>query len=323
MPGFGLRVNAGGRRTWTVVYRVKGKRSRLDIGNAALLGLTEARAKAREKLAEAERGNDPKAAGETFASTTKRWLEEWVKHHTKERTAAEYKRIVDVYLAPWHERLLAGVARRDVIEMVNRLREERGGYMANRVLAILSAFFGWAINVDLIGASPAWRVPRAIRETPRDRILSAGELKALWPALHPVHWFLLYTGARRGEVLGMVAGEVDGDTWTIPAARTKSGRPHRVPLVAPALALLPLDPTGLRTAHSKAREAIHFRYHDLRRTVASGLAELGYSNEIIGAVLNHAPSGVTARVYNQWRYDAEKRAALEAWAARLAAIVAG
>jgi len=56
--------------------------------------------------------------------------------------------------------------------------------------------------------------------------------------------------------------------------------------------------------------------HDLRRTAASNLAPLGFSDEVIDAILNHAKKGVIA-IYNLYRYDKEKKAALQAWEKRL------
>ena len=63
-----------------------------------------------------------------------------------------------------------------------------------------------------------------------------------------------------------------------------------------------------------------FTPHDLRRTAATFLAKMGNMDEVIDAVLNHAKQGVI-KVYNQYRYDAEKQKALEAWERKLNNIV--
>jgi integrase len=65
-----------------------------------------------------------------------------------------------------------------------------------------------------------------------------------------------------------------------------------------------------------------FTPHDLRRTAATFLAKMGNMDEVIDAVLNHAKQGVI-KVYNQYRYDAEKQKALEAWERKLNNIIAG
>jgi hypothetical protein len=65
----------------------------------------------------------------------------------------------------------------------------------------------------------------------------------------------------------------------------------------------------------------HFTPHDLRRTAASHMASMGIPRLVISKVLNHVERGITA-VYDRHGYDREKRAALEAWAAKLADIIA-
>jgi integrase len=65
-----------------------------------------------------------------------------------------------------------------------------------------------------------------------------------------------------------------------------------------------------------------FTPHDLRRTAATFMAQMGEMDEVIDAVLNHAKKGVI-KVYNLYRYDKEKQAALETWARKLESIVRG
>ncbi len=65
-----------------------------------------------------------------------------------------------------------------------------------------------------------------------------------------------------------------------------------------------------------------FTPHDLRRTAATFLAQMGTMDEVIDAVLNHAKQGII-KVYNQYRYDKEKQMALEAWERKLNSIIAG
>lgn len=65
-----------------------------------------------------------------------------------------------------------------------------------------------------------------------------------------------------------------------------------------------------------------FTPHDLRRTAATFMAEMGVMDEVIDAVLNHAKQGVI-KVYNQYRYDKEKQAALETWGRKLRSIITG
>jgi integrase len=172
---------------------------------------------------------------------------------------------------------------------------------------------------------------------------------------------IVLTGQRPGEVAGMHWDEIDGPTWTIPAGRRgKTGDAHTVPLTPLALELLEqaraevdrlakrrsFAPTGhvfqtgpqgaltiygIDRAVSRYRQQLgnrdvpglgHWRAHDLRRTCRTGLSACGIAEEISERVIGHAHKGIVA-VYNQHRYDTEKRAALEAWERRLLAIING
>jgi len=87
---------------------------------------------------------------------------------------------------------------------------------------------------------------------------------------------------------------------------------------------------GAEVLATKTRIASHIRIgivsprftHDLRRTMATSVAGIGFTGELIGKVLNHVDRSVTA-IYNQHHYDREKQQALEAWERKLLAIVTG
>ena len=172
--------------------------------------------------------------------------------------------------------------------------------------------------------------------------------------------FQLATAQRKGEVIGAEWSEIDTErerVWTIPAAKAKNGIAHRVPLSPLALRLLreikavggnspwlfpspgagrgkdpaekvakrgPITGQAVDHAMRNSRAALGIgdaTPHDLRRTAASHMASLGINRLVISKLLNHAERGVTA-VYDRHSYDAEKRAALEAWARHLESIIA-
>lgn len=177
----------------------------------------------------------------------------------------------------------------------------------------------------------------------------------------PLARLLMLTGQRLREVAEMTAAEVRGDVWIIPAARAKNGRESAVPLSAPVRAILDgLKPKGAAglyfsttgetpvSGFSKAVGRLHaaateiaakereeaglppaepakrdWTLHDLRRTAASGMAGLGVPVHIVEAVLNHASGTVSgvAAVYVRHDFAAEKRAALDAWAAHVLRLV--
>jgi len=164
----------------------------------------------------------------------------------------------------------------------------------------------------------------------------------------------LATAQRIGEVCGIALTELDlNDTapmWTIPGARAKNDRPNRVPLSPIAVQLVreaimlspgskwlfpsskrdgPIDPHAPTKAMERARRAIglsDFRVHDLRRSAATRMAEMGIPPHTISLILNHASarSGtITDKVYVLYSYDKEKRGALSAWGSRLERIISG
>ncbi len=146
----------------------------------------------------------------------------------------------------------------------------------------------------------------------------------------------------------MTTGELKGDTWHLPAERTKNGRAHMVPLSTPASAVVAAvhrvpgprgylhtttgstPPSGFnRGCHNIARRMAriaaeergepvdipHWTFHDLRRTAATGMARLGIPVQVTEAVLNHVSgtrSGIVG-VYQRHDYAQEGRQAIEAW----------
>lgn len=153
----------------------------------------------------------------------------------------------------------------------------------------------------------------------------------------------LLTAQRGAEVLAMRWDHLSGGWWTIPAEIAKNGLAHRVPSSAPVLALLDeIRPLGedsewvfpgadgeghrvtIHKAHSRIRRrcGVSFVPHDLRRTAASHMTGMGISRLVVSKLLNHVETGITS-VYDRHSYDAEKRAALDAWARRVEEIVAG
>ena len=164
----------------------------------------------------------------------------------------------------------------------------------------------------------------------------------------------LVTGQRIGEVTGIALSELAlNDTaplWTVPGERSKNGQSNRVPLSPLAVWLIqealkfarggawlfpspkgegPIDAHAPTKGLERARGAIgirDFRIHDLRRTAATQMAEIGISPHTIAQILNHVSARqgtITSKVYVQYSYEREKRDALCAWAARLEAILAG
>jgi integrase len=208
-----------------------------------------------------------------------------------------------------------------------------------------------ALWLALDGAPASRRYTQGLRRG--SRAVSEGDIP-MTSATALTLKLALVTGQRIGEVAGIAISQLDlNDTapvWIVPGERSKNGQPHRVPLSRLAVGLIeearalsddkpwlfpspkgagPIDPHAPTKALARARTAIgleQFRIHDLRRTAARRMAEMGFSPHTISLVLNHVSARrgtVTAAVYVQYSYDREKREALDAWGARLERIIAG
>jgi integrase len=195
--------------------------------------------------------------------------------------------------------------------------------------------------------------------TPRDRVLTVEEIAALWKLLDAGHLppnpanilkLQLLTGARCGEISGLSAEEIDPEkwVWTLPTTRSKNKRPRVTPLVGIAqqiiqaqLSIVQSGPlfraeTGnvLRTTHIghyllRLRQKLpmeKFTTHDLRRTVATMLTEMGTALDLVAAVIGHDTGRETrtlVRHYVRTDLIERKAAVLGAWDGRIREIIGG
>lgn len=298
-------------------------------------------------------------ASVTVGAMAERYLAERAAKRLKPRSYEEVERHLKKHWATLAETPVRNVTRADVAAQLGRIAKDSGPFASNRARAALSAFFSWAIGEGLVGATPVLGTNKATEEISRDRVLNTVELEAVWKEAGEGDYaaivrLLILTGQRREEVGGMLWSEIDtkGAVWAIGAERTKNGLAHAVPLTAPALTVLSnlerregrdlifgagdgafqgwsnaktaLDKRVLaRLAKDKHPPLRPWRLHDIRRTVATGMADGGVQPHVIEAVLNHVSghkAGV-AGVYNRASYVAEKREAVGMWARQIAALV--
>ena len=357
LPGFGVRLRAGGSKTFLCQYRIGKRQFRFKLGRTDRLDLEEARRNARKVLAGADEGRNPaaeKAEKEaatalTLGSVVKRYLDEHARERLRPRSFVEVERHLSKRWAPLHGLPLAGIKRADISARIGIIKKTNGPTEANRSRAALSALYSWAIGEGVADANPVSGTNMVVTNKARERVLSNDELRAVWQvagenAYGSIIKLLTLTAQRRDEVGAMTWGELDFEraTWVIPASRTKNHRAHEVPLSEPALAILkaiPRQGDHLFGAMSWSRAKIAldariagagaklapWRVHDIRRTAVTRMADLGVQPHHIEAVVNHVSghkAGV-AGVYNRAGYANEKRRALELWAERVMALVAG
>jgi integrase len=348
LPAFGLRVSATGRHVWIAAVRKPGSPHpvRQSIGTYPELSLADARRKARELMADPAGvvAEQKRAKAATVADVTRQFIERHQK--PRNRSWREVERILNRELAPWAHRPMAEITRRDVIELLDATAD-RAPVMANRLLAHLRKLFSWAMERDIVNASPVATVKAPAREVSRDRVLSDHELVAVWRACDGLGWpfgplvrLLIATGARRDEVASMAWSDLDLDRrlWTLPRELVKTDKAHVVPLndltleiieglprIEGARLVFPASKAGSSnpaSGFSRAKRRLDelsavsgWRLHDLRRTCATGLQRLGVRLEITEAVLGHV-SGARASivaVYQTYAFEPEKVAALAAW----------
>jgi integrase len=262
----------------------------------------------------------------------------------------------------WRGRPIQDISKRDVIALLDSVNDRGSPIMANRVLSAVRKLFNWCVARDVIQVSPCTLVTPPAPERSRDRILADPELKLVWNAADAEGWpfgplvkLLVLTGQRLAEVGEMTWDEIDLDAklWTLPPERVKNGERHQVPLSDAAIAVLTALPrikttkgfvfTTRRNAavsgFSRAKDRLdasiaaavgdgapavaHWTFHDLRRTMASGMARLGIQLPVIEKVLNHTSGsfrGVVG-VYQRHSFADEKRKALDAWASFVKSVV--
>ena len=165
-------------------------------------------------------------------------------------------------LPVWGKRRASDITRRDVIELLDAIEARNAPATRNRVAALLSKMFRVGMDRGIVETSPAVGISR-LKETPRDVLLTADQIRSLWNGLDDPGMdrrtalavkFALVTGQRRGEVAGALRSEIDDAEalWHLPAHRTKNGRENYVPLPSLALQIIAeADPLRVRQKPTK------------------------------------------------------------------------
>ena len=356
LPGFGLKITPKGRKVFIVLYRAGGGGSRLrkyTIGPYGRITLHNARIEAQKVLAARLEGRDPateklEARRRLTADTVPEVVALYAKLHlSQRRSGREVMRILQRDLVDRvGSRSVHSISKRDIIDLVNAVVDRGSPVAANKSLKVVKSFFNWCVGRAIVERSPCEGIRAPTVERPRDRVLTDRELARIIRAARQLGGpygaiveVLALTGQRRDEVARMSWDEVDLDhrVWTLPATRTKNDKPHIVQLSDPAVAVIGAQPRSGRFVFSRNGVApvgdfssqkrrlddlcgvSHWRLHDLRRTMVSGMARLGVAPHVADKILNHVAgtiSGVAA-VYQRHEFLNERRDALERWGAHV------
>lgn len=368
--GLAVRVAPSGLKTWDLAYRIRGsgKVRRISLGRIADVSLEKARERANELTSAARSGRDLIAeeaesrAVEASRLTIEKLISLYLRRRVtgRLRTAADIERRLNRALTPILARYADDIRRRDIRELLDAVADQGIEREAEKRRQTIGAMFRWALSQDIVQIDPTAGLNAYDPGTPRDRVLSAEEIEAIWTWLDTsalsrdaadILKLQLLTGARCGEISGLCAEEIDRGpwNWTLPAARSKNKRPRVTPLVGIARQIIegrllttvtgPLFTTDtgtvLTAAHignyllaRRSRLPIDkFTTHDLRRTVATMLAEMGVALDLVAAVVGHEAGSKETRtlVRHYVRTDLIERKAhvLRAWDGRLQDVIDG
>jgi integrase len=350
LPGFGIRLRASGAQSWHVQYDLHGRTRRMSLGTIAVLTLGQARKAARQILARVKLGEDPAGdRAETRAKakhTVGALIEPFLMRQERKvrpRTFEGTKRHLLSQAAPLHATAITKVDRRAIADLLTAVERKSGPVAANRLRSSLMTFMGWAVGSGYIETNPVDYTPQAIENGPRKRLLSLDELCVIWRTAGEDYYgsivkLLLTCGLRRTEIGDLKWTEVNLEKAVIslPAERTKAGIELKVPLSAPALAVLKTQPQDGRTfvfglhdrgyrnwsagknaLDAKLAAAGHklapWTPHDFRRAISTTLNEQGVRPDVVEAILGHVIPGIRG-VYNLAQHVDARRRALERWA---------
>ncbi|MDE1882913.1 MAG: tyrosine-type recombinase/integrase [Rhodospirillales bacterium] len=361
--GLRLRVTSVGAKAWTLTARdPHGRMRRFPLGAHPTMGISDAREAARVMWAKVRGGADPvqearhkravaKAAKEGIGTLAALLDLYERKDGSKLKSWPECRKRIESVFKPYLKKPLDVLKARDLQLQADSWKSAQSAAAAVRYIRPMLKWAA-ATGRGYVGKELSDLIPPATVGR-RDRVLSADELKRLLPVLRDSESayaacmrLMLLTLARRSEATGARWQDVDLDagTWTL--TETKNGKPHVIPLSPQAKALL----TGIKPAKAKpevlifptrdgnpldnwdkatkeimaASQTQGWTRHDLRRTGATLLGEMGELPDIIEAALNHVSiRSSLAATYNQARYRPQVATALQRLADRLDGIEAG
>ena len=350
-------------RSWIVQYRRPGKQRKILLGSATVIGADMPEPQRRRSWPRSRSGQDPQAekagrlAAEKF-TLSQGMIEPYLaetEQNVRSRSFTETQRYLrGDYFKPLLGMPADSITRRDVAERVLAITRENGHQAASNARGALSALFTWGMANGLVQANPVAGTARPKTPPPRDRVLSDAELAAIWRAAGDDNFgrivrLLMLSAQRRTEVGGICWSEINFDqgTWTIPALRSKNHRAHTLPLPPLALDIIAgvkrvvgrntlfgdRADSGL-TGWARPKAALDdrlgdqvgpWRLHDLRRSAATRMCDLGVAPHVVEQILNHQSghrAGIVG-VYNRSSYEREVRAALALWNDHIRALVKG
>jgi integrase len=329
-------VGYGGSRTFRVLTYRDGKPQSRKLGIYPAMSVKDARAEARRYWQDPQRFEAQAAIG-----SFKEIADAWMKRHVEGkglRSRPELERILARYVLPkWKDRPFLEIRRREVNDLLDQIEDNSGPAQANAALAVVRGIMTWHQARDKNYASPIVRGMKKRKSTPRDRILTDEEIRAVWTATEapesfsPIVRLALLTGQRREKIVTMRWSDINGDIWTMAREdrEKRTAGELKLPAVALDLVLTRLRIEGNPYVFASGTDK-HFNswsqrkaelderlpssmpawtIHDLRRTARSLMSRAGVRPDIAERVLGHTIAGVEG-VYDRYPYFEEKADAL-------------
>lgn len=353
-PGsFGVRVGRGGRRTFFLIYRINGVRRRVSLGSYPVVSLEAARSRALEILREVTSGRDlaledSLGIAQTVGELCSQFLE-LKRKELKAQTFDEYRRILSREVIPkLGSARISSVSGAVVFQLFDSIASDRGSpIMANRLRAVVSSLFQFAVSRHLIQTNPVSKVRSIVREHPSDSVLSLEQLKLVYYKLADpipgvskstvgVIKILILTGQRLEDIQRIHTSQLLLDSWRVgDRVSPVTGRPHSIPLV-PRLSAVYREylPQGggylfakrdgapvsfLRREFSRISDEVRIKFNarDLRRSVKENMLKLGVREDVVWELMNSRHGRLPQCEYS---YAEETRAALLKWSAAVCSI---
>ena len=341
LSGHVIRVQPTGSKSFVAVTdHSNGKQHWVTIGSAAVLGIEQARDRARTIIDRVRRGLPAiEPQGETFGAVVELWRRRHVEANGL-RSAAQINRLLNVHVLPtWRDRPLVGIRRSDIAALLDKIEDAHGARQADLVLTIVRAILNWYATRQDDYSPPIARGMRrqSTHAQARAQLLDDEEIRAIWAAgrgttFSSVVRMCLLTAQRSRKISSMRWVDYAEGIWTVPTAAREKDAGGVLVLPAAARAIVAAQPRLASNPHvfasvrgngpycgfSAGKAAFDAKLpagmapwtiHDLRRTARSLMARAGVPSEHAERTLGHAIAGV-AGVYDRHSYAAEKGAAL-------------
>ncbi len=358
--GLYLSISKDGRRRWIFLYRRHGKLREMGLGAGRDVSLAEVREKAATARKQVADGLDPvmergraKVAIPTFGEVADAFIAAMAPQFRNAKHIEQWRMTLEVYAAPLRGKAIDEIVTEDILGVLRPIwqsKNETASRLRGRLERVLDSA---KAQGHRSGENPAaWRGHLALL-LPRRQKLQRGhhaampftevpafvsQLRARNAMAARSFEFVILTAARTGEALGATWREIDAKSkvWTVPAARMKGGREHRVPLSPRTLSILtemaefgcepddylfPSTKRG-RPLSSMAMDMLLRRLnldvtvHGFRSSFREWCGELStYPREVAEAALAHVVGDATERAYRRGDALEKRRQLMEAWAA--------